>query len=206
MQPPPIFIPGVPDLPQVKTYEMAHSIDERIAPEIIRMPSQAPGVTPVTAIRSHCPPTVLSNNTTKPDTQSISISSDPPLRQNERQDSRVANWVRNTSSNSSYLGHQAQKTSKVNSVLPARFHDSANDPAILALMTAVEEARTSSRLIGSSEYVAYAHSSPSTSHRDRKPPANGRPKGYPYLKSDLHRDTGRLDIYQSDLPLAHSQS
>ncbi|TGO33520.1 hypothetical protein BHYA_0242g00130 [Botrytis hyacinthi] len=208
-RPPPIFIPGVPNLPQVKTYNNTDSIDERISPEMVRMKNY--GATPVTAIRTHCPLSVLSNDMTKNGVQSVSNSPDPPTRQNERLDSRVANWIRNTSSNSSYLGHQSKKNpSKGTSTSQAKRHDSANDPAILALMTAVveekkvEEARTSPRLMGSSERVIYASSNSSTSSRDRRVPASSRPRGYPYLKSDLHRDTGRLGMYQSDLPLTYS--
>ncbi|KAJ8058036.1 hypothetical protein OCU04_013209 [Sclerotinia nivalis] len=188
-RPSPILIPGMSNLSQVKNYDKVDSIDERISPEMIRV--QTSGTTPVTAIRTHC----------------------PPSRQYEKRDSRVANWVRNTSSNSSYLGHQSQKTSSKNTpVLSVKLHDSANDPAILALMTAVveekkvEEARTSPSLIESSERVTYASSNSSTSSRERRLPANGRPRGYPYLKSDLHRDTGRLGMYQSDISPAYSQT
>ncbi|KAM0138967.1 hypothetical protein ACHAO1_003299 [Botrytis cinerea] len=209
-RPPPIFIPGMPNLPQVKIYNNTDSIDERISPEMVKMKNY--GATPVTAIRTHSPPSVLSNDVKKSGVQNGSSSSSPPPRQNERLDSRVANWIRNTSSNSSYLGHQSQKNSSKNtSTLPAKHHDPANDPAILALMTAVveekkvEEARTSPRLMGSSERGIYASSNSSTSSRDRRLPASSRPRGYPYLKSDLHRDTGRLGMYQSDLPLTYSQ-
>ncbi|ESZ90252.1 hypothetical protein SBOR_9365 [Sclerotinia borealis F-4128] len=210
-RPPPIFIPGMPNLPEIQKHDKVNSIDKRISPEIIRMP--APDVNPVTAIRSRCPPTILSNDITKTGGKGISISSNPPPRQSEKLESRVANWVRNTSSNSSYLGHESQKSSsKGTSVLPVRPHDSVNDPAILALMTAVveekkvEEARTSPRLIGSSECLTYARSNPSTSYRDRNLPSNGRPRGYPYLKSDLHRATGRLGIYQPDILFSYSQT
>lgn len=206
-RPPPIFIPSMPNLPQVKKYEKVDSIDERISPEIIKMPNT--GTTPVTAIRTHCPPTVLSNDIRNNSLPKIPIGSNPPLQQYRKQDSRVAKWLQNTSSDTPYLGHQSQKaTSKE---LPARPHDSTNDPAILALMTAVveekrvEDARISPRMVGSPERVNYASSASSTSSRDRRLPANSRPRGYPYLKSDLHRDTGRLGIYQSDLPLAYSQ-
>ncbi|CAD6441268.1 aa9e6c8d-fb96-4b44-9dfd-b9c2fdf78a1d [Sclerotinia trifoliorum] len=212
-RPPPILIPGMSNFSQVKLYDNVDSIDERISPEIIRV--QTSGETPITAIRTHCPPTVLSDHVTNNDFQNIPISSSPPLRQYEKQDTRVANWVRNTSSNSSYLGHQSQNSSKNvpnGPLLPLKPHDSANDPAILALMTAVveekrvEEARTSPRLIGSSERATYASSYSSTSSREPRLPANGRPRGYPYLKSDLHRDTGRLGIYQSDISPAYSQN
>ncbi|KAG4025243.1 hypothetical protein MFRU_063g00330 [Monilinia fructicola] len=209
-RPPPIFIPGMPNLPEVKKYEEVKSIDERISPEIVRMPASH-GTTPVTAIRARSPPTVLSNDRPKNGMQSVPIASSPPLRQNEKQDSRIANWLRNTVSTSSYVGYETQKnSSKGISVLPARPNDSTNDPAILALMTAVveekkfEEARTSPRLMGSSEQVNYAHSSASTSSRSRITAAHSRPRGYPYLKSDLQRDTGRLGHYQSDLSLAYS--
>ncbi|KAF7866680.1 hypothetical protein EAF04_005522 [Stromatinia cepivora] len=197
-RPPPILIPGISNLPQVRNYDKVDSIDERISPEMIRVPTS--GTTPVTAIRTHCPPTVLSDDVTKNGLQNIPISSSPPSRQYEKQDSRVANWVWNTSSNSSYLVHQSQKTSKNGPVLPVKLHDSANDPAILALMTAVveekrvEEARTSPRLIGSPERVTYESSNSSTSSLERRLPANGRPSGYPYLKSDLHRDTSKLGM------------
>ncbi|KAB8297616.1 hypothetical protein EYC80_001424 [Monilinia laxa] len=135
-RPPPIFIPGMPDLPEVKKYGDVKSIDERISPEIIRMPASH-DTAPITAVRSRSPPTVLSNDRPNNVMQSIPIASSPPLRQNEKQDSRIANWLRNTVSTSSYIGHETQKSSsKGISGLPARPYDSTNDPAILALMTA----------------------------------------------------------------------
>ncbi|APA12706.1 hypothetical protein sscle_09g074760 [Sclerotinia sclerotiorum 1980 UF-70] len=213
-RPPPILIPSMSNFSQVKNYDKVDSIGERILPEMIRV--QTSGTTPITAIRTHYPPTVLSDHVTKNDLQNIPISSSPPFRQYEKQDSRVANWVRNASSNSSYLGHQSQKISSKDvlngSLLPHKLHDTANDPAILALMTAVveekmvEEARISPRLIGGSERVTYASSNSSTSSRERRLPPNGRPRGYPYLKSDLHRDTGRLGIYQPNVSPAYSQT
>lgn len=208
-RPPPIFIPGVPKLPEIKRYAKVDSIDERISHEIIKMTSS--GTTPTTAIRSHCPPMILSNDRARED-HSSPIHSNAPI-QYGKQDSRVAKWLQNTASNSSYGRYESHKSSsKENSTLPTGPHDSTNDPAILALMTAVveekkvEDARTSPRLM-SSEGINHARSNTSTSSRDRNMPANHRPRGYPYLKSDFHRDTaaGRIGNYQPGLPLAYSR-